>query len=119
MYKFDLEGAIQRARAAKVANPANSSGRLATLAGLAGEQVQIEKMSAAEIESIQAMEPQTALEELYSLLNDLPETSLEIVALAPPAYFLAGNYHEKAYRLFLRANDAIHDQIIKMAAWRQ
>jgi len=107
VYKFDLEGAIQRARAAKVANPANFDGRLATLAELAGEQVQFEKLSAAEVASIEAMDLRAAFKELHSLLNDLPETSLKIVALSPPAYFLAGRYHERAYRLFLRANNAI------------
>ncbi len=68
---------------------------------------------------IVVMPSRVALEELEASLARLPDTSIAVLEVSPPAFALNGPYNEYVYILFLRAADAIHERILEDVKWKQ
>lgn len=69
---------------------------------------------------ISKVSSQQAYISLMKRLDELPETSLEILTYHPmPTFTLTGEYDGAAYRLFLMAVDEINEHALGVARMRQ
>lgn len=107
MFEYDAEKAIKEAR--KIVRTKSSQHSPASASNSAHLTTQREELNSTE-----------ALQRLLARLDQLPDTSLEILSYHPiPTFALTGEYDGTAYRLFLMAVDAIHEHALGIAKIRQ